>query len=74
EQSFPNLTDAEKEFQRLPQELNLPAHVQLHHSASFEDESVELKICCNDTSSLKKLWPALAPLLTATSEGEPFCK
>ncbi|MDD2466627.1 MAG: hypothetical protein PHI97_21730, partial [Desulfobulbus sp.] len=42
EQSFPNLTDAEKEFQRLPQELNLPAHVQLHHSASFEDESVEL--------------------------------
>lgn len=63
ELSFPHLTDAEKRFQRLIQELNPPICVQLNHSASFEDESVELRILCKDIPSFKKLWTSLPRLL-----------
>ena len=68
EQSAPHLTGAEKQFQRLAQELDLPGFVQLIHSTSFEDESVELRIQCEDVHSLKKLWTNLSPHLD-TSPG-----
>jgi len=66
EQSAPHLLDAEKKFQRLIQELDLPGHVYLLHSTSFEDESVELRIQCENAQSLKKLWKTLSPLLTTS--------
>lgn len=69
EQSFPHLTNAEKQFQRLPLELALPANVGLHHSSAFEDESLELSIQCENLLSLKKLWQRLAPLLSNSSNG-----
>jgi len=63
EQSAPHLLDAEKQFQRLTQELDLPGNVQLYHSTSFEDERVELRIQCENVHSLQKLWPNISPLL-----------
>lgn len=63
EQSFPHLTEAEIQFHQASQAFSFPAHVQLHHSPSFEDESVELRIHCEDLASLDRLWQALSPLI-----------
>ena len=65
EQSSPHLTATEKRFQQLVRELDLPANVQLHHSTSFEDESVEWRISCEDIDRARQLWPAIERLLSA---------
>ena len=69
ELTFPALQDAEKRFQRLAQELDLPAHVLVQHSQAFEDESVQLTIQCKDMTQLKTLWSGLSPLLSSLPRG-----
>jgi len=71
-QSVPHLLEAEKQFQRFLQEFDLPAHVQLLHATSFEDESVELRIRCESLANFQELWQSLSPLLPPhKKDGDP---
>lgn len=66
QQCSPELFKAEKAFQLRIQQLQLPEHFQLHHSASFEKDSCDLSITFDDINALESKLDALKTMVPAS--------
>jgi len=56
---FPGLTGAEDEFRRSVAQLHLPAHLQLKHTTSFEDDQVTLTVHFHDMETARRILPEI---------------
>lgn len=64
----PRLQEAEKEFRAFRGKLDLPKQVDLHHTQSFEKDTMTLEIEFANGEQLQKQWPALREIIEANSK------
>ena len=63
EECSPRKTAAEKKFNKLVQELQLPEQITVEHSLSFEDEQLEIRIRFADAAALRARWTDIKMLV-----------
>ena len=66
----PRLTQAEEEFKKFSNQLQLPAGVRLEHSRSFEEVQVTLNMDFSSKEELARIWPQLEALCLSRSKQE----
>lgn len=68
EKRSPRLTEAEKNFRKFQNSLNLPKNTALSHAQSFEKDTVTVSITFKDMEELQGKWPAIDSALEGTGD------
>lgn len=62
-ENFPRSSAAEREFNRLVRQLELPPNVQVRHTPAFEDEAVTLCLDFPDPDSMREAWTRIRKIM-----------